>query len=428
MVRINLLRSVVFRLAAALIVGGVAMSAVLNLLELRSSEANLQIVVTQDAGRVVRSVQSVLKNDPALWSRHELVELLPALSSDTPLVGMRLTRISGERVEIGTIPPPMKDANNIWVLHEWGVPKGNEVSITQLTRVQAPFMSAGQRCMLEMIVDGTEARGNLEKHLRTQMQMQWLVLTVITLFGMFFFRRWIGAPLMQIVQLVNTKAGPRPFNEMARRTHGEFSDLASAIGGMLEHLEETGDALTRSERAFRDLYELAPAAMLSLDAKGNIREANPRAAILLGAESDRALLGQPLIDFVRPEDRGLLRQAMDRLYLDPVTRCELRLGSSEKSIDAAIECAGVRSEDGVLQGAHLSMLDMCESKQLQRQVAHKSHLLNLVLDHISSAILLVDSNNKIAAHNQKLTALSHSQARILVGQHYDAETFWHNLG
>ncbi len=72
------------------------------------------------------------------------------------------------------------------------------------------------------------------------------------------------------------------------------------------------DSLRRSEARFRAIYDQAPAAMMLVDAKGVITDANPQAQSLLRRGIEE-LAGRPLLDFVPPASReqagGLLEES-----------------------------------------------------------------------------------------------------------------------
>jgi diguanylate cyclase (GGDEF)-like protein/PAS domain S-box-containing protein len=235
-------------------------------------------------------------------------------------------------------------------------------------------------------------------------------------------------PLAAISQLVADNAGPAPFLDQAEQLgHGEFAQLSRAIAQTLTQLESTAQQLRAREQAFENLYQFAPAAMLSLDPSGQITEANHRAAHLLAVESKQALIGCQALDFIRPEDRALLRQTIDRLALEDDSRCELRVLSSGRTLDTLVECVGVRDEQGNLQRVRLALQDVTQIQQLQRQVADKSRLLNLLIDHMSDAIVLIDREGKIAAVNRQLGRLLHQSSEELLGRGYDPEHFWDEM-
>jgi diguanylate cyclase (GGDEF)-like protein len=440
MARMRFVQSVVFRLVAGLVLGGVMLSAALGVLAMRSAEARLRLETTQHVTAVTRDLQSVLRGLLHQGDAGEVQNSLVALTNDDRIRGARLSG-AGIDITAGAWSDETRDQSPEWVLPERMLARGDEVDLDTFTYLRAPFVQAGRVYSLELLVDGPAARAAEKRRVLGQLSAQWLLLAVVTLGGLLLLRRWVTEPLSQIMQLIAAHAGPDPFYRVARRKRDDFGHLAEAIGGMLTRIESTAQQLGHRERAFQTLYQFAPAAMISLDAHGKITEANDRAAALLGLPSDKALLGHAALDFIRAEDRGILRQTIDRLDLHPTTRCELRVvagvpgipgvpgvAGGEKTIDALVECAGLRDAEGTLTSVQVSFLDVSESKQLQRQIADKSQLLKLVIDHISAAILLVDARGKIAAHNQHLADLVRKQPGALTGQAYDPEGFWDELG
>jgi diguanylate cyclase (GGDEF)-like protein/PAS domain S-box-containing protein len=428
MTRQLFLRSVVFRLVCGLVLGGLAISIGLCVMELRNSEAMLRMDLTQRVGMTVRNIQGVCAGlrDDAERGRN-LKTALEAFLGDRAIRAIRVTA-SGSSVEAGDWPVTAQLDSVPWVFPTYAVARGDEADLDRLTRVRAPFSAHGRAATLEMIVDGPAELAAVRRRVLAEMWGQGLLLAVTLLLGLLFVRRWVTEPLSRVMRLIGAHAGPEDFYRLSRGRRDEFSRLAESVGGMLTRLESTAEQLHKREQAFQNLYQFAPAAMVSLDAQGKILEANNRAAELFHVESERLLVGQGILDFLRTEDRGLLRQTIDRLDLDRAARCELRVLVADKTIDVLVECAGVRDRDGVLQSVHLSFLDVSESKKLQRQLADKSHLLNLVIDHISSAILLVNEQGKVAAHNQHMAALLKRQPSDLIGQAYDPERFWDELG
>ncbi|MCE9590097.1 MAG: diguanylate cyclase [Planctomycetes bacterium] len=424
------MRSVVLRLIAGLVIGGLLLSVGLWFMERRSAEAVLQLEVTQRTVMTARNLQSVLHGLIGKGANHPIHEAMAIFTAETYIRGARLSVDGMPAVETGEWDETKSGHINRWTLAEHGMARGNEIDIDRLTQVRAPFKTASGYAMLDLLVDGPALRGQLNSRLRGQLSAQWLVLGVMTLLGLLFLRRWVMKPLSGVMGLVRAHAGPEPFYRMSREHGDEFGQLAEAIGGMLTRLECTADQLGKRERAFQNLYRFAPAAMLSMDRLGKVLEANPRAAELLGEADEKKLIGRPVLDFILAEDRTRLRQTIDRLDLDHLARCELRVavGESGRSIDVMVECSGLRDQDGILQSVQLSLVDISESKVLQRQVADKSQLLNLVIDHMSDAIVLVDADGRVAAHNQQLSSILHCRPNGRVGLGYDVEHFWDELG
>lgn len=106
------------------------------------------------------------------------------------------------------------------------------------------------------------------------------------------------------------------------------------------------DSLRRSEARFRAIYDQAPAAMMLIDARGVITDANPQAQALLQRGLDE-LAGTPLADFVPADGKA---QALQRLQDAgaqawrgefPVTRADGSERSIRWSLSEQIE-AGMR--------------------------------------------------------------------------------------
>jgi diguanylate cyclase (GGDEF)-like protein/PAS domain S-box-containing protein len=86
--------------------------------------------------------------------------------------------------------------------------------------------------------------------------------------------------------------------------------LAAAIAiGRYSARRQLG-ALRETEARYRQLLALSPDAVI-VHVGGRIRFANPAAAQLLGAQSDVALVGRPLEDFLHADSRAALEAAAD---------------------------------------------------------------------------------------------------------------------
>ena len=426
--RVKFLKSVVTRLVACLIVGGVFMSVGLGLLEMSRSEAMLRLHLAQRVSLTSRNLQTLLRGVLDTQISDQLKESLRVVASDSYILGVRVRGDGGQSIEIGDWSHAEDPDTAIRLLPEYGMSFDGEVDWDHLTIIRAPFLHGGKTASLEMLLDGARARRQTRSDVFGELRSQWFFLGVMTLLGLLFLRRWFTGPLSDVSDLVGAGAGPESFYNLSRSLPGEFGQLTEAIGGMLTRLECTTHRLRQREQAFENLYQFAPAAMLSIQIDGTIVEANRRAASLLGFPLEQDLIKRAALDFIAPEDHTLFRQTIDRLDLDNAVRCEMRVVVRKRLIDVLVECTAVRDDDGSLRLMRLSMLDISQSKRLQRQLADKSQLLNLIIDHMSDAIVLVDGDGRIAAHNQQLAALLHRRSDSIMGELYDPEHFWNELG
>lgn len=428
MPRLPLVQSVVFRLVAGLLLGGALLSLGLGYLEMRSSEQVLRSEVTQRMVMTTYNLQNVLRD---LVSHDSTQKAREALSLFTTNGGrIRASRLLCEgkvQIDLGEWPADVERQAKRWQLERAHI-RGDEVDLNRLTLLISDFDHLGKLWSLQLLIDGPAAARQMRSQVWGGVTIEGLFLLVITLLGLLLLRRWVTGPLAEIMELLRANAGPESFSQRARESRDEFGQLASAVAGMLQRVETTADRLRRSEAAFQHLYQFAPAAMISLNPEGVVIEANRRAAELFAAGSEAAMVGLAGVELFRAEDRGMLRQTIDRLAIDSLSRCELRVAAGEKSVDVLVECGAVRDQDGILQSVRLSLLDITEWKLLQRQVSHKSQVLNVILDHISDAILLVDVNGKVAAYNRQLATLLGLKPGQEVGEPYDPQTFWDGLG
>jgi len=421
-------KSVVTRVALTLVVGGVLASAGLSLLEWHRTQRVLRMDLAQRTTITVRSVQSVLhgierQRDPAA-----VRAVLGAFVSDEHHV--RAARVRGvgmAEVSVGDWSADGGREPARWRLGDIGGARGG-VALDRLTVVEASYRGHASAGELALLVDGPAAAGAMRRQLYTGLGAMWLVLAVITLLGSLALRRCLTGPLAEVCEMLATDAGPEPFARLAQRQSGEFRQLSAAIAGMLGRIAETSRQLAQRERAFAALYAQAPTALVSLDVGGRIIEANHRAATLLGADTAEALHGHSAAQCVVPEDRARLREVFDRLAVHDTTGCDLRLCVGDRRIDVNLEAVADRDENGALRSYRFSLADVSHDKELTRKLEQQTQLLNLVIDHMSDAILLVDASGKIAAFNQKLTQLLHTRPEALRGRCFDHADFWDDLG
>jgi PAS domain S-box-containing protein len=122
-----------------------------------------------------------------------------------------------------------------------------------------------------------------------------------------------------------------------------------------------------SEERYRQLYELAPMAYLSLDLEGRITSANLAAVALLGPDSSR-LVGRKFSAFVAPRDQDLWHGERYALLEERVRRSfALEL---ERPDCGLVEAQVVGSMEPATEGRsgslHLALLDLTELRRAER--------------------------------------------------------------
>ncbi|WP_432797929.1 sensor domain-containing diguanylate cyclase [Poriferisphaera sp. WC338] len=422
-------QSVVTRLVLCLLLGGLLISACVGLLEWQRSRREISLQVSKQTVLVVRDLQSSIAAfvvDPKSTEGHIERQFQHALTN--PLI--LSFRVQGPELQVITKGDDslFQNENHAWQLGQYINLKGNEIDLSKLTHVSAPFLINGKRHVLEAIIDGPGAWGWHATSLWYRITTSWLLLGVIILLGLLLLKRWFVGPLLEINRLVHENAPPRAFNRHAEHYNGEFQMLAMSIGNMMSDVEDATQKLERNEHSVRQLYLQAPTALISLDLNGYIERANERAAKLFGLTRSEDLVGKYGYDFVHEADRALLKESIARLAWESSRRSELRLQHKSRAIEVNVDAVGVRDELGALCAVRLALIDVSQSKHAFRQLEDSSRLLNLVIDHMSDAILLVDKKGKVVTVNQRMCNLLHRPAEMLRGTSYKAEYFWDQLG
>ncbi|QSQ26019.1 response regulator [Pyxidicoccus parkwayensis] len=143
-------------------------------------------------------------------------------------------------------------------------------------------------------------------------------------------------------------------------------------------LREAQQALEQSHHRYVDLYDFAPVAYLTLDARACIQELNLTAAELLRQERSR-LVGRPFVSFLEGADVGRL--------LQHVRRCLAEGGAG--SLELKLRIAGTRADvrlhtapfpSGAPQGGQVcrvAMVDITELREAQAKLALSERLASL---------------------------------------------------
>ncbi len=445
----------VVRLILLLLVGGVMILVALGAIKMSHHREMVQKELERDTLAAVRSIETMLwmsGDGIDLTDRSYIESLLRTLMEDNPEEQERVIAAcfrvgsTGDVVTVGAwVEPDAGDAR--WYIEDKKISATptvaherasvRKIALSGPTYVEKKLVQSPSEHEVEsetpanelvLVVDGHDVWMAVRYEALIELRIEMLLMAVMTLVGLILVRHWFAGPLLEVTGLTRRSSSPEQFYDLSRRLRGEFKQLAEAIGGMMTRIDATNQRLHQRDQAFADLYQFAPAALLTLDCTGKIIEANRQAVTMLGLGNENDLLVLEALSFIEAGDRSRLRQTIDRLDLEDSAGCELRVIGDKRTIDAAVRAAPVRDERGYLHRVRLSIVDISRSRQLQRQLAHKGRVLNLILDHMSDAILLVDREGLVAAHNAKLAAMLHAGNNALVSCPYDPDEFWTRLG
>jgi len=149
----------------------------------------------------------------------------------------------------------------------------------------------------------------------------------------------------------------------------------------------------RLRDAYAELYDFAPVGFLTLDRQGTIRQANLKAAGLLGTERSR-LVGARLAPHLMEPGQALLTELLDRCGLDNTPSscdlaCQPGIGRAQwLRVEATCEASST-------QEFRLALLDITDEVQAERELrsseARYRSLFDLSPDPIALSRLAEDT-------------------------------------
>jgi PAS domain S-box-containing protein len=180
----------------------------------------------------------------------------------------------------------------------------------------------------------------------------------------------------------------------------------------LIRLRNARTALLASEQHYRQLIEILPDGVWSIDLEGRIRSANPQAVQMFGFGSAEELLQKTIFDLVPTEEHGRLRDNIDAtLQSGRPFKAEhqgVRTGGLplEVELNVTLSC----DREGKAAGLVAVVRDITESKRSKDQI-------RLLADAVHSArdlISITDCANRFTFVNQAfLQAYGYSEEEVL---------------
>ncbi|MDH6056252.1 helix-turn-helix domain-containing protein [Umezakia ovalisporum] len=148
-----------------------------------------------------------------------------------------------------------------------------------------------------------------------------------------------------------------------------------------EELIQTRNWLEAERQRYRDLFEFAPDGYLVTNTEGIIQDANVAAAQLLNL-SRQLLLGKPIVNFVRLEERQPFRSEIYQLcQSDRVKELVLPLQKNHgEYFDAALTVAVLRNQQGQANSLGWLLRNINETEKNKTQLANGNINIDLVQD------------------------------------------------
>ncbi|MDX8379017.1 MAG: PAS domain S-box protein [Gallionella sp.] len=190
-------------------------------------------------------------------------------------------------------------------------------------------------------------------------------------------------------------------------------------------LRETQTALQESRNYFRNLYEFAPVAYLTLNERGVIGDINLKAALLLG-DTATQLLGRNLADFIVAESQDEWKKNRLKNKAYPNSRLKFRRRDGV-FFTACLNSQHIKNNKGEQQ-LRVTISDMSDKRcqdieieieQSRGRLRDDRLLLQSILDNAPISIWMLGVDNKIKFINQTFCdALGINEQQFFGVNHY----------
>ncbi len=297
---------------------------------------------------------------------------------------------------------------------------------------QAPFQlriqpQGAKQPTMDWIVDGPAIASRINRTLVGNLLLHWFICSATLFLGMMVIHRRLSRPLARLIRLIDADAPPQAIIEESRQHIGYPARVLQTVGGHLARLTDDAAALARSADSSLLLYSQAPAAMITLGPDGVILQSNERAAKLLNIPQGQHLIGRPVLDLLRQEDRGLFRQSIARLESGMIDRTSFQASPQHGAACIEAEFHPARDDQGRLLRVDIALSDVSALHAKLQEAAGRSEMLRRLLDHLPDAVLLVDDQGRIAWLNGKIARMLRVQPGDLAGKPYEPAEFWKPL-
>ncbi len=230
-----------------------------------------------------------------------------------------------------------------------------------------------------------------------------------------------GGKILGLIHLADESENKIPLERV------QFLEHVGVYIGEALHTFVTEEMLRESEGRYRDLYEEAPSAYLSVGTDGYISQANRSAAELLGYSLDE-LTGKPVFDLYAdtPNGKAKAQKVFQRFLAgEEIRGDELEMCRADgSSVWISLSARPIRDKEGRVVASRSTLVDITERKKLDQL---KDDFIGLVSHELRSPLTVITG-----AVNTALTEaerLSPEETRqLLRDAALEADSLSHLLG
>ena len=257
--------------------------------------------------------------------------------------------------------------------------------------VAALPMPQGLSQTIARIRGGAAAYWNLFRSRRGIRNWFFLILLVITVVVFFssvwlasFLSKQVTRPVEALANAMNEIAAGRYEKRVALTTTGEMAELIQSFNHMAADLDASrqlalsssaqltsaNQAIEERRRELETIVETIPSGVVTLDASGQVLQANRAFAVLMGQHEDASLRGRRIRDILPHENLDEIASIIRRGQRMGAASTEIEFHAHNRMIHLAVTSARLelaRSQTGTV----LVIEDTTELLRAQRQLAWK---------------------------------------------------------
>jgi PAS domain S-box-containing protein len=228
---------------------------------------------------------------------------------------------------------------------------------------------------------------------------------------------------IEVLQLTHTLTKKWQLNREVRK---QITDLDA----LLARTRGTEEALRKSEKRFRRMFEQAAEGILICDEQSLIQDANPRALSILGFSRDE-LLEIPLRELVHPDDLAVhsLDRSWEFLLAGEVVNTERRFRRQDGSW-LPVQISAILFQDHGVNLAHMMFQDITVRKHFEAE----SRVLRQAVENAPISVVITDTDGTMIYVNPYFTKITGYCAQEAIGQNprmlksgQHDEAFYRNL-
>ena len=176
--------------------------------------------------------------------------------------------------------------------------------------------------------------------------------------------------------------------------------------------------LREREQAYRDLYEEAPIAYVSVGTDGRIRKANQRAAELFGYSVDE-MVGRMVFDLYAdtPSGKPKAHEVFQRFLGGQETgaeEVECRAADGTQ-VWISLSVKPIRGGQGQIEASRSTLVDITGRKRTDAALRDSEARLSRILDSAMDAIVTMDEEERIVLFNSAAENVFHCSAAEAIG-------------